>query len=145
MTTRRRKRHNPEQIVRKLCEAATPGPWRPDARVMLNQHYSAGCGPWSISKHPEPPHERALSMCEPSEQSIIDAQFIAAARTALPELLDQIDKLEECDATVADIASAAIYLADSLQQSTMSGNTKFYFVELDKALLRREKLCGVGK
>jgi hypothetical protein len=74
--------------MRTLCERATPGPWNSElvpnslseTLYMVHSFVEAGhdtvCGSYKGHDHP-------------------DMQFIAAARTALPELLDMVEALEK--------------------------------------------------
>lgn len=75
------------QELRALCDAATPGPWWPrDAtrRGTVESH----CGHVCTAGF--------LETCEP------DAAFIAAARTAVPELLDEVEKWQHAEAAAVD-------------------------------------------
>lgn len=76
--------------LRRLAEAATPGPW-----VVRNWH------DWSSVIH-EGASWRAVAgrigedLAEPKDgQRSLDAAFIAAARSAVPALLDEVDRLRE--------------------------------------------------
>ena len=82
----------PDRIkgLRRLCDAATPGPWDNEK-----------CE-WVYAKVPRgrPNGEMiAQALGGPSgknltrEQCIQNAAFIAAARTAMPELLDEVSRL----------------------------------------------------
>jgi hypothetical protein len=66
--------------LRVLCEAATPEPWRDDGMMFVD------IGP---EQYPE---ERSLIDCQLATNA--DRRFVAAARTALPEALDEIERLE---------------------------------------------------
>jgi hypothetical protein len=72
--------------LKKLCEAATPGPWAVHIGEGKDSRHWCGTGPL----HFESATETYLN------NSRCDAQFIAAARTALPELIEQMGKLEFC-------------------------------------------------
>ena len=58
--------------LRAMCDTATPGPWIRER--------------WSI----DTVNERVVATANMQ----LDAAFIAAARTALPELLDEVERLE---------------------------------------------------
>lgn len=68
-------------VLRALGDAATPPPWQPH---MLNHDVDY---PYVKS----PTHGM---IADPVESSSADAEFIAAARNALPGLLDRLDTLE---------------------------------------------------
>lgn len=72
------------ESLRKLCDAATPGPWRLDERIPEWD----GDGSYSIVV----PHLGEQMLADdtryyPTAPPTEDARFIAAARTALPLLL----------------------------------------------------------
>jgi len=81
--------------LRTLANAATPGPWNSSPSYMCNENYVAGCSPWVIAVSDD--------AAEDTKQAVADAQFIAAAREAIPKLLDYIDKLQEYLCSHADI------------------------------------------
>ncbi len=60
---------------RRICEAATPGPWERDVIIVRSLSVPEGI---TIADYMRPQ----------------DAAFIAHARTALPAALDEIDRLE---------------------------------------------------
>ena len=66
--------------LRELLSKATPGPWEPTNTTTVNCNYACGSGPWIISDRNDP-------------QVIADAALIAAAVNALPELLDEVERL----------------------------------------------------
>lgn len=73
----------PDRIaeLRALCDAATKGPWR---------HSSEGAG-WAVLG---PEWEHLVQLGE-LDTDLDLAVFIAAARTALPEALDEIERLRK--------------------------------------------------
>lgn len=75
----------PEQLAqwRAVCEAATPGPWV----VGITWDYVYR---WPVLRLKEMAgySENALS-----EEAAHDAEFVMAARTALPALLDEVERL----------------------------------------------------
>jgi len=90
---------NAQQLTdaRKLCEAATKGPWPTsrkgwtDGGIQLQNHFvdvdPAGYGSWiAESNFPEGTPE--------GDQKAIDQQFFAESRTLLPALLDHIAAME---------------------------------------------------
>lgn len=90
--------------IRARAEAATEGPW-----------FTGGAGRWPSLK----PHELIVSPKYPlmefedTEQGRADAKFVAAARTDVPALLDEIDRLtrERDDAIEEGNALARIVAA----------------------------------
>ena len=89
------------KAARALCEAATPGPWtaRFDEYV-IGDNVSARVsirnddGAWVDS-------ERTIV----NESMRGDAAFIAAARTLVPRLLDEVERLKAALAEAVDIAN----------------------------------------
>src|SRR5690606_16577844 len=88
--------------LERLCAEATPGPWRV-------RHLCSGCGPdedegaglgLEIEGPPQPWHEGQFSRAA-------DAQFIAAARDALPALITALRALRR-------VAADAGLLADGI-------------------------------
>jgi len=79
------------QDLRAKCEAATPGPWDWETYV--------GCSkPLGLSD--EHGHDVLLATTDEDnathiEVSVADAEFIVAARNALPALLDERDELAD--------------------------------------------------
>ena len=85
----------PEQRaeLRRLCEAATPGPWLPNPKLC---DVTAAC-PDGVT--PSGVMSGVMSGVGPfvyvaRVQEYRDVSFIAEARTALPALLDYVEKLE---------------------------------------------------
>lgn len=75
----------PEQIAkaREIIAAATPGPW--ETKV-----YDTGA--WGVVETNELEQFR-YDLTEPPNKD--DAKFISAARTLLPEALDEIERLQK--------------------------------------------------
>jgi len=102
---------------RALAEAATPGPWWPDHRCVgvgsddPSQGEAAGLG-WEVLRD-RGTRERAWP--EPSLRGTFargwDAHFVAEARTALPALLDENDRLR---ATLEAVGASAVHTTDDL-------------------------------
>lgn len=65
--------------LKRLCDAATPGPWTVD-------------GPWGVGQVWTTPAESGERIAD--SVSDADAEFIAAARTAVPQLLARVAALE---------------------------------------------------
>jgi hypothetical protein len=83
--------------LRKLADAATPGPWRPG-------QYDDHKGEWHDSTWFDVRHITADDRTVIVGQSdaadnlptkVADAAFIASARTAVPALLDAVERLEK--------------------------------------------------
>ena len=99
-------------VIEARAEAATPGPWRnePDTgagRVWVQRGYfrdEADCEPLF-----------SLRGKEAYEQRSADADFIAHARTDIPNLLAALDELEaENKELKLDLAAAEHYTTDDL-------------------------------
>lgn len=76
--------------LRELAENATPGPWESLRDTAWGDEYPS----LSIQRVGESwDSDPAHPCCEPLEEA--DAAFIAAAREALPQLLDQLDAAEQ--------------------------------------------------
>lgn len=76
--------------LRQLCEAATPGPWvsfQEDSAIEAEE----GGAICHIAHHAYLP----TAMRRNEDWSHANAAFIAAARTALPKLLDYVEELEK--------------------------------------------------
>lgn len=82
MTTIERKR------LRELAVKATPGPWDNRCREFSNtarpRHIWSEYG-WLTCDH---------GLISPMNSSVPDAEFMAVARTAVPQLLDLVEELE---------------------------------------------------
>ena len=69
--------------LRSLCRRATPGPWLPgDTMVHTNAYNIADCMPYGPSNRD-------------NANVKANARFIAAARAALPELLDERERMKQ--------------------------------------------------
>lgn len=96
---------NQEKIkeLRKLCEEATPGPW---LQKDMPEGYFTCIGP-DFSK----PHiAKVRNYVHPhgfitDGNSHADADFISAARTALPMLLDEVERLQKISKAAQAIAA----------------------------------------
>jgi hypothetical protein len=70
--------------LRSLCDEATPGPWEVERRAELRR--------WTVRS--EPTEETVAEIVHWSDMADrADAALIAAARTSLPEALDEIERL----------------------------------------------------
>jgi hypothetical protein len=89
----------PERIAElwALCDAATPGPWTFECLDAGSDEDDASGGCWQV---PEP---LVTASSEGDYLNGRNAWFIAAARTALPEALDEIERLR---ADLRDAVSA---------------------------------------
>ena len=78
--------------IRALCDGATPGPWKAEADQV-----------WSSVKPSPATGFRMYKVCNMAHNTRLgkdrwgkaDAQFIAAAKTIIPELLDRIETAED--------------------------------------------------
>lgn len=82
-----------KSALRRLVEAATPGPWV--------------AGRYSVTLS-ESPHAWSVAECHhglgaPDEEALVNAAFIAAARTAIPDLLAENERLLKTLADIADL------------------------------------------
>lgn len=81
--------------LEELCGMATPGPWLIDGPCVyaLNEHgsnrFSAGIGTGFVQQ------SRLKSERTSADEIEADAQLIAAARTAIPELIAEIRRLRD--------------------------------------------------
>lgn len=85
---------SPERLkeLRALAEAATPGPWHidgPNADDVVAE----------VSSLTVVPRTNGM-LCAPR----YDAAFIAASRSAVPELLDEVERLRESLRNIAEIS-----------------------------------------
>lgn len=79
--------------LRELCDKATPGPWHnngPFEKAFEDHGWRAIAGSKFVHV--------ARKYQQPYPQCAVDADFIAAARTALPELLDEVERLRAIEA-----------------------------------------------
>lgn len=60
--------------IRRICEAATPGPWRAEVNGTPDGSFDFAAGPW---------HDQTKGSTDGAAE---DAVFIAMARTMLPKL-----------------------------------------------------------
>lgn len=92
--------------VRKLADAATPGPW--EATHDLHQRGEQDHGVWADSTHQYIGVGDIHLAVQPAEvyaQEAADVEFIAAARTVVPALLDEIAGWQRWATEHADDAS----------------------------------------
>jgi hypothetical protein len=99
--------------LRELCDAATPGPWQND-NPGISRHWSVddacqesvielrGASSWSGCDH--------RLFCKSA-----DGDLIATARTALPALLDEVERLEFQFRGAADLNRTVILKCDKLR------------------------------
>ncbi len=85
--------------LREVADGAIPGPWD----YMTNR---VGDSPLIVTIYTDDPDDptliKPLICFESSTENLPDAQFIAAARTAVPELLDEIERLRRLLAELTD-------------------------------------------
>ena len=84
--------------IKRLADAATPGPWTT---------HEDDCGRASVTLRPRAKGGRSYicSMLQPYPDGESDAEFIAACRTAVPELVEEVKALR---ALVRDILDSAM-------------------------------------
>ena len=78
--------------LRRLADAATPGPWEAFGTVIAAITGTGGCG--GRSGILSPAHESSCYWSEIAGAGEADAEFIAASREAVPELLDALTRAE---------------------------------------------------
>lgn len=91
--------------LRRLAEAAVPGPWfSTDGCCVFADGYNGIADAFALNK--DHPNGETIDCPWPHEQCQTNARFIAAARTAVPELLAECERLRaERDRLAAKIAS----------------------------------------
>jgi len=82
--------------LRALCKAATPGDWKALGQYTVETMHGADVIPNRvraifIGDEQGRRHTRYVAVCE-SQNADNDAKFIAEARSAIPELIDEIDQ-----------------------------------------------------
>lgn len=75
--------------LRALCEKATPGPWK-QSWMWVDKHSMPMCVEQDDGSGDGP---AVCRVDEYDERGPADAEFIAAARTALPAALDEIERM----------------------------------------------------
>lgn len=104
--------------LRALCDAATPGPWEWNDGFLWNVEHDTG-----VLSHSHIPEDNACQECSAGTRWPISDEnkaFIAAARAAVPELLDEITRLREtlahsCTCSLADGAAPALRHEESCE------------------------------
>ena len=76
---------NDIDAIRKLADAATDGPWTTGA----DKAWADALTPWALIPNADYP----LTELKPGPQGAADAEFIAAARTHVPALCDEVEQL----------------------------------------------------
>ena len=96
--------------LRRLADAATPGPW------VMDDDSRGLVGPW-IDGVSEEGTAREIADCTWTDEA--DAEFITAARGAVPALLDALDRAEterdEWRQTALDERGAALDLLEQIK------------------------------
>lgn len=92
----------PERLseIAALCEAATPGPWRQDCQIRVVA--GPDNNPTDIIDY-----DHALHGEPPGASELADLAFVAASRTAIPELLAEISRLQT-ESLAAEIANRSL-------------------------------------
>jgi hypothetical protein len=80
--------------LRALCEAATAGPWRVSMTGYSVKSNDDDAPTIAI------PHGVSVLTSKQIDRWLANAEFIAAARTALPDALDEIERLRATVATL---------------------------------------------
>lgn len=96
----------PERIaeLRRLAEAATKGPWEAKEPAFMPGVKARVFGPGYAPKHDG-------KECLP----LADAAFIAAARSAVPELLDEVERLRARCERLEKVREAAEALCEQVE------------------------------
>jgi hypothetical protein len=79
--------------LRALCEKATEGPWV-DCDEDVKWDTVLMCGYDHRAAGSLPPYYATGPRVDTCKQAELDSRFIAASRTALPEALDEIERLK---------------------------------------------------
>lgn len=104
--------------IRALADAATPGPWTPCTEGWAT--ISSGSDSVIHAYHPR---DCCHECGEPYDMEpgvaigVEDLEFIAAARTAVPQLLDQLDQAEARIKAVQDVLDQAWEEFDNVDAS----------------------------
>lgn len=103
--------------LRALADKATPGSWEAHGTTIAAITGSGSCQ--GCSGLVSPAHEPSCYWSEIAAAGEADAEFIAAARTAIPQLLDQLDQVEaerdEWRQTALDEQGAALDLLEVIK------------------------------
>lgn len=121
--------HDELKKLKELCENATPGPWKGDEFEML-----APKAPTLI------PGNVKIVWAEDHPMNEWDADFIAAAREALPKLIEEVERLKEEN---KDLEESYHEASDVFKRNMGEQNLKKRAEvekERDRALRRVEKL-----
>lgn len=95
---------------RAVCEAATPGPWRNGIGGVV-QLSDAGKG-YPLDYYPGCADVVTTDGADSVVATENDLEFIAAARTAMPALLDEVERLRKLVGEACDLADIADDLID---------------------------------
>ncbi len=101
--------------LRELCGKATPGPWR----INITGH--------ALTSEKE-------TVCFDEELRNVDIAFISASRTAIPELLDELDAAEKALRRESDIRQEANVLI-------ITSQTENAQLREENAVLREQNLA----
>ena len=114
--------------LRALVEAATPGPWQ-ESRFVHHRKYSRMSAEWVAERYADEactvrgPGEVGTGACNPVAKTSCkeDASFIAASRTAVPALLDEVERLEAALRAAVDTGhNAAMKVGADLEERIAS-------------------------
>lgn len=107
--------------LRELCDAATDGPWERINKVDMPQ--------WVFARTVEPDWDVGYDGSEPMVDAATpeNAEFIAAARSALPVALDEIERLRSLLENTAPMIRSYIQSCDFMgQKGACADATDFY-------------------
>ena len=91
--------------ARRICEAATPGPWTTDENSWGPWDDDSDCpAAWMV------PEALTVEGCEGDYLGRADAEFIAHARTGYPAALDELDRLE------SEVAALRLLLSEGADE-----------------------------
>jgi len=112
----------PERIkdLRALCEAATEGPWEAWESSRACELASRVDAPSTGFK--DKPEYAAVCYLSPYNKEFADCRFIATARTALPEALDEVERLRgEVERLRTALSTGTLALREQLRKARLPG------------------------
>ena len=122
--------------LKELCAKATAGPWHAYEGDLMTEPTEHGYGPIIGSFN----YDR-IRFGAPTNgftsQGVIDSCFVEAARTALPKLIAEVERLDF-------LHKQDHSLADQWEARNQSLEAKLKLAEeaLEKILLRKDECCG---
>lgn len=116
----------PEKLAEweKLCDEATPGPWDSDNNEVIG--FLDGTGVVAIA-----------AVCQ---WSLTDVKFIAESRTAMPELIAEVNRLREALGFYADKKNYEEFEQKIMGNAGISWSYKTTKVKDDDGLIARKAL-----